>query len=221
MAENLILNNKNNVFKYIFVRNKKKFLLKYENQLDNNYKLFSCDLLNDKIFNLLLEIDPIDSFCYFPGMPFMQLVKHAKRDVLMDVFEINYFKPYFITQFLLKKKKLNFNSNVLYVSSISGIDKVANGISGYSNSKAALNNLVKVLTLESKKLKIKFNTICPAVIQTDFINEINSISKVKHDDYPLGIGNPKDLNSIIDFFLFNNTWITGQNIVADGGMSIK
>ena len=94
-----------------------------------------------------------------------------------------------------------------------------------ATSKAALNNLVKVLAIENSNLKIKFNTICPGVVNTEFNDVVDNLksdkSNILENRYPLGFGNPNDISSLIKYFLVENTWISGQNIVIDGGFSIN
>lgn len=212
---------------FLLVRDKEKFMKKNESKLDfSRIQLFSCDLEDDSVFSVLSQIDDkFDSFCYVSGSTNISLIKFIKRESFNKVFEVNFNKPLFITQFLLKKKMLNNSSNVVYISSISGEGKVAPGIASYSTSKAALNNLVKVLAIENSNLKIKFNTICPGVVNTEFNDVVDNLKSDKgnllENRYPLGFGNPNDIASLIKYFLIENTWVSGQNIVIDGGFSIN
>lgn len=229
LVEDLILDinkdEKNKLF--LFINDLGKFnRVLGPNLAMNNVEVFCCDLLGDKVFEFIDTIGvKIDSFCYVSGSTHLSLVKFLKRDDIFNVFEINFFKPLFITQHLLKKKLVAVNSNFVYVSSISGLNSVAPGISSYSTSKAALNNLVKVLTIECKSLNIKFNTVCPGIVLTDFNKEIDKV-KASNEDlllsrYPLGYGSPTDVSSLLKYLLLENTWVTGQNITIDGGFTIS
>lgn len=229
MVEDLILDvNKNEKDKlFLFINNLDKFKNGLGQKLDmKNIELFCCDLLSDEVFEILENVKvKIDSFCYVSGATHLSLIKFLKRDDIFNVFEVNFFKPLFITQYLLKKKLVATNANFVYVSSISGNNSVAPGILSYSTSKASLNNLVKVLTLECKSLNIKFNTVCPGIVQTDFNKEIEKV-KASNEDlllsrYPLGYGIPSDISSLIKYLLSENTWVTGQNISIDGGFTIN
>ena len=212
---------------FLLVRDKDKFLKNNQSKLDfSRIQLFACDLEDDSVFSVLSEIDfKFDSFCYVSGSTNISLIKFLKRESLNKVFEVNFYKPLFITQFLLKSKMLNKSSNVVFVSSISGEGKVAPGIATYSTSKAALNNLVKVLAIENSNLNIKFNTICPGIVNTEFNDVVDKHKVVKsnllEDRYPLGFGKPSDISSLIKYLLLENTWVSGQNIVIDGGFSIN
>jgi NAD(P)-dependent dehydrogenase (short-subunit alcohol dehydrogenase family) len=229
MVEDLILDinkNENNKL-FLFINNLDKFKNGLGQKLEmNNVEVFCCDLLSDKVFEIIDNINvKINSFCYVSGATHLSLIKFLKRDDIFNVFEINFFKPLFITQYLLKKKLVAPNSNFVYVSSISGENSVAPGISSYSTSKAALNNLVKVLTLECKSLNTKFNTVCPGIVLTDFNKEIDKVKAANEDlllsRYPLGYGIPSDVSSLLKYLLLENTWVTGQNITIDGGFTIN
>ena len=229
MVEDLIfdINKYENNKLFLFINNLDKFQNGLGQKLEmNNVEVFCCDLLSDKVFEIIDNINvKIDSFCYVSGATHLSLIKFLKRDDIFNVFEINFFKPLFITQYLLKKKLVEPNSNFVYVSSISGKNSVAPGISSYSTSKAALNNLVKVLTLECKSLNIKFNTVCPGIVLTDFNKEIDKVKAANEDlllsRYPLGYGIPSDVSSLLKYLLLENTWVTGQNITIDGGFTIN
>ena len=47
-----------------------------------------------------------------------------------------------------------------------------------------------------------------------FLNELETM-------YPLGLGEPEDIANIVTFLLSDKSrWITGQNIVVDGGRTL-
>lgn len=89
-------------------------------------------------------------------------------------------------------------------------------------SKAALSQLVKSFAAELAILKVRVNLITPGwfpkpgkVERTDYITGITNRT-------PLGrIGLPKDLIGPVKFLISDSSsFITGQNIIVDGGFSI-
>jgi len=69
------------------------------------------------------------------------------------------------------------------------------------------------------------NSILPGAIRTAMsetgFTDPAIVEKLKHD-YPLGIGEPKDIAQAVDFLLRQKAkWITGQEIVIDGGRSVN
>ena len=114
----------------------------------------------------------------------------------------------------------------MVISSISGISKGTQGHVLYSSSKAALLGLVKSLSLELSKRKIRINCISPGLIETDSLfNKNNHILTEQQKNeyfkkYPLGIGDINSINGTIKFLLGDSSsWITGQNFIVDGGNS--
>ena len=86
--------------------------------------------------------------------------------------------------------------------------------------------LVKSLSLELSKRKIRINLISPGLIKTNNLYAKNSKlinaqeKEIYESKYPLGLGEKDTLNGIINFLLNENSnWITGQNIIVDGGNS--
>jgi NAD(P)-dependent dehydrogenase (short-subunit alcohol dehydrogenase family) len=125
---------------------------------------------------------------------------------------------------LLKKKKINKQSSVIFISSISAI-RGAKGNGLYAITKSALDTISKVYANELSSKLIRVNTLQPGMVQTDMSLQAESIlSKnvmdIDRAKYPLGYGEVKDIALPVIFLLSNaSKWITGQSIVIDGGRS--
>lgn len=110
------------------------------------------------------------------------------------------------------------------VGSIGGI--VANTVIGaYGMSKAADHHLVRNLAAEWGPKNVRVNAIAPGLIRTDFAKalwEDDKRRKEREAATPLRrIGEPKDIGAIAVFLASDAAaFITGQTIVADGGVTI-
>jgi len=110
------------------------------------------------------------------------------------------------------------------VGSIGGI--VANTVIGaYGMSKAADHMLVKNLAAEWGPKNVRVNAIAPGLIQTDFARALWEDEKRRTEREaatPLRrLGEPKDIGAIAVFLASEAAaFITGQAIVADGGVTI-
>lgn len=114
---------------------------------------------------------------------------------------------------------------IVFISSIAAFTG-GSGIIDYSASKGALAPIVKSLALELSPHCIRVNSILPGFVLTNMIkkdkhlfneNFVDNINK----QYPLGIGKPEDVAQLACFLLSNcSSWITGSNIVIDGGASL-
>jgi len=111
------------------------------------------------------------------------------------------------------------------VSSVGGIR--GNSVLGaYGMTKAADMALVRNLAVEWGKKNIRVNCIAPGLIKTDFARalwENPEMRKHLENMTPIGrIGEPDDIGLLITFLATNGgDFITGETIIADGGMSIS
>ncbi len=111
--------------------------------------------------------------------------------------------------------------SIVNIASIAGI-RPAPGISFYGVSKAALVNLTESLAVELGPA-IRVNAVAPGVVKTRFAEALY----VGREDevaakYPLRrLGEPNDIASAVAFLVSEEaSWITGQTIVVDGGVTL-
>ena len=117
----------------------------------------------------------------------------------------------------MKKKKFG---RIINISSIYGtVSREKRSL--YSVSKFGLNGLTKSSALDLAKFNILVNSISPGVFNTKLTRKIlknKGIKKVKQN-IPLGkIGDPKMIANLCVFLCSDlNNYITGQDIIVDGG----
>lgn len=140
-------------------------------------------------------------------------------------FNINYFGNLQILKGLLDKRaKSNIGASFIWISSNASI-KAYKGLSNYAASKASINASIKSIALEIAP-KYRINAISPGFVLTEMIESWSSVYDKDYiaqmnKSYPLGIGKAKDITPLIIFLLSKDSaWITGQNIVIDGGGSL-
>lgn len=142
-----------------------------------------------------------------------------------DIFNINFFAPVELLRLLVKKKKLQKESSVVFVSSIGGVASFQFGNGIYGASKAALNSTMKFCARELAAKKIRVNSVNPGMVNTQFIQGgIISEEQLKFDmeKYPLKrYGEPEDIAYGIIYLLSDaSSWVTGHSLVIDGGITI-
>ena len=114
--------------------------------------------------------------------------------------------------------------SIIIVSSIGGL-KGTSALGAYAISKAADMQLARNLAVEWGKQNIRINCIAPGLVKTDFARALWENPKVlTHYESltPLGrIGEPDDIGGIAVFLASRaGAFVTGQTIVADGGVTI-
>ncbi|MBE7324767.1 SDR family oxidoreductase [Nocardioides sp. Y6] len=110
---------------------------------------------------------------------------------------------------------------IVNVSSIAGL-RTAPGIGMYGASKAMLTHITQELAVELGP-DIRVNAVAPAVVKTKFAT---ALYEGREDEvasaYPLKrLGVPSDVSDAVAFLLSDEaSWITGQLLVMDGGVSL-
>jgi NAD(P)-dependent dehydrogenase (short-subunit alcohol dehydrogenase family) len=98
-------------------------------------------------------------------------------------------------------------------------------LGAYCVSKAADMQLARNLAVEWGKHNIRINCIAPGLVRTDFARALwedpNYLERTQALT-PLGrIGEPEDIGGIAVFLASRaGAFVTGQTIVADGGVTI-
>lgn len=144
---------------------------------------------------------------------------------LQDVFQTNLFGVALLTKMLLKKKKIVKGGSIVFTSSISAYMTAA-GLSIYASSKAAITAYMRTCAIELGSKNIRSNAILPGMVETKLINSGTYTDEDKQNDlvlYPLGrYGSPEDIARAMVFLLSDASgWITGTELVVDGGRMLK
>ena len=113
---------------------------------------------------------------------------------------------------------------VIIVSSIGGL-KGTSVLGAYAISKAADMQLARNLAMEWGPHNVRVNCIAPGLIKTDFARALWENPELRHryeTQTPLRrIGEPDDIGGIAVFLASRaGAFVTGQTIVADGGVTI-
>jgi len=128
---------------------------------------------------------------------------------------------------MLFKKKLLQKVHRLYCWPLLAVRKIFSGGNGiYGASKSALNSIMKFAAKEFASRKIRVNSICPGMVDTPLIHRGTISDEQLLEDqkrYPLGrYGTPEDIAYAAIYLLSDAaSWLTGQALVLDGGISIK
>jgi NAD(P)-dependent dehydrogenase (short-subunit alcohol dehydrogenase family) len=182
--------------------------------------IWQCDFLNEDVaqsLQLFLRDNNVQPshFLHLGGWFTISPIRLQKAEETLKSFQINVFSAIDIVSVLSKKEFKTNLKNVLFFSSISSIRGKA-GYAVYASAKSALLGLMRSLAIELKPIKI--NAIVLGAVKTkatQFI--INENEESLHNHIPLGLAQDDVLNSWVLFLLEGKTWMTGQEIIIDGG----
>ena len=137
------------------------------------------------------------------------------------VMRVNYFSPLEIIQQCLPYMVSQKFGRVVNIGSI-WINLAKSKRAAYSASKHALHSLTKSLTAEYANHNILTNMVSPGFIGTDLTYQNNTKEEIEKliPNIPVErMGTPEEVANLVYYLCVTNNYITGQNIMIDGGYS--
>jgi 3-oxoacyl-[acyl-carrier protein] reductase len=117
----------------------------------------------------------------------------------------------------------NRSGKIINISSVIG--QIGNsGQSNYAASKAGVEGMTRALAVELGSKNININSIAPGHIQTQMTDDLNQkILDNMKKNIPLNrLGVSEDIANLVCYLSSDlSSYITGQIINIDGGMTIK
>lgn len=193
---------------------------------DEQNKLIVADLsIDEDIENLANELPALDGIVHCAGFTIPKPFVFLSKDDVDAVMKVNFSTPVFLTQKLLKSKKINKKASIVFISSISGVYVSYVAGSLYSASKGAVNGIVKGMAIELAAKQIRVNSVNPGMIETNIFSAgIISEEQLNEDKkkYPLKrYGKPEEVAYAVIYLLSEaSSWTTGSNILIDGGYTL-
>lgn len=129
----------------------------------------STDIGRDTIYNELENLPELGYLIHNAGKLLFKPFKDIGEKELADIYTINVFAPFLLTQKLIP---LMHSTHTISISSVGGVEgsmKFA-GLSAYSTSKAALNCLTEMLSEEFKETANVFNCLALGSVDTEMFN---------------------------------------------------
>jgi tropinone reductase I len=142
-----------------------------------------------------------------------------------QLFEINLFSMMDLTQKCYPLLKASGAASVVNIASVAGSFDVSSG-PPYGMTKAAIIQMTRHLAAEWSSDPIRVNAISPWYIETPLTKSVleqpDRLEKILART-PLGrVGQPEEVAALVCFLAMDkSSYITGQNIMVDGGMSVK
>ena len=186
----------------------------------------AADITNQEdVERLVAALPPLDGAVLCAGNSTTLPLQFGSREKFDEMFNVNFFAPVELLRLMYKKKVLQKGASVVLIASIGGTHSFMPGNGVYGASKAALNSLMKYAAREYASRKIRVNSICPGMVDTPLIHRGTITEEQLVEDakrYPLGrYGKPDDIaNGAVYLLSDASSWLTGHDLVIDGGFSI-
>ena len=198
---------------------KKEINEKYPNVIAEIYK---CDVSNfnecKNMANYALKLfGKVDVLVANAGISQFKLINDTTEEDFNKVIGVNLKGVYNAIMGVLPNMISNKSGSIVAVSSIWGVSGASCEVL-YSASKAGVIGLCKALSKELGLSNIRVNCVAPGAIETEMNNNLSQEDKAMFaSETSLGrFGKPEEVAKSI-FFLAENEYVTGQNLVVDGG----
>jgi NAD(P)-dependent dehydrogenase (short-subunit alcohol dehydrogenase family) len=217
----------------LFGRNKER-LNETLNCMENisNHLVYSVDLLEyervDDIIKELVQLKgKINGLVNCVGISSTLPLKMINTQKMDDFFHTNVYSCINISKLAAKQTSFSeVGGSIIFMSSVMGIVGES-GKTLYAMTKGALIAASKSLSIELATRKIRVNSISPGVVETPlsqksfYSQNEDSLNKIK-SYHPLGFGCTEDVANACIFLLSDaSKWITGINLIVDGGYSAR
>ncbi|OGA23663.1 MAG: short-chain dehydrogenase [Betaproteobacteria bacterium RIFCSPLOWO2_02_FULL_67_26] len=162
--------------------------------------------------------------CNAASNPAYGPMANATDEVFDKIMLTNVKSVFWLANMVLPQMGERKDGAMIIISSIGAL-RGSSALGLYATSKAAEAGMCRALACEWGPKNIRINSIAPGLIRTDFARalwEDDTRRKSREALTPLRrIGEPKDIGGIAVFLASDaGSFITGQMIVADGGVTI-
>jgi NAD(P)-dependent dehydrogenase (short-subunit alcohol dehydrogenase family) len=185
--------------------------------------LTEFDKVEESVKELVLNAGKISGLINCAGISTTLPFNMVKPDKMDEFFRTNVLAGMNLTRIVSKQSNFSTEGgSVIFISSIMGeVGEV--GKSLYSMTKGALIAGSRSLSLELASKKIRVNCISPGVVESPmskgavYSRNEESRNKIKAL-HPLGLGLPEDVANACVYLLSDaSRWVTGTNLIVDGG----
>lgn len=213
-------------------RNRDKLAGLLDTLPNSSSRIYEFDLkdeiaISEAVKKIAADYGRIDGLVHAAGFEITKPIRKTRKDDFQELFQVNTVSAFSLMREILKQKRCIHNSlSFVVISSVMGIlgerGKVA-----YCASKGALISSVKALSLEIAPQEHRVNCISPGMVETELTRSMMEkfspdMVKSIEDQHPLGFGKPEDIAHITTFLLSDEArWITGSNLIIDGGYSAR
>jgi NAD(P)-dependent dehydrogenase (short-subunit alcohol dehydrogenase family) len=190
--------------------------------------MFSLDLTNyekvqDAVDMIVDQTGKIDGLINCAGISATLPFTQGKPEKMDKFFQNNVYSAMNLTRLAVKQSNISEEgASIIFISSVMGVAG-ENGKSLYSMTKGALIAGVRSLAIEMAPRNIRVNCVSPGVVETPmtkkaaYSQDEEALKKII-SYHPLGLGQPEDVANACIYLLSDaSKWVTGTNLIVDGG----
>jgi len=176
----------------------------------------------DQFFKILDQSDKIDICINNAGTNRNNTIENIRDEDYNLLMDVNLKAPFLVTRYLSKRMKQNNYGRIVNIASIWSV-KSRERRTVYTMTKAGLVGLTKTSSIELAPYNILVNAVSPGFTLTELTKktlpeleyrELSNIVPIKR------FAEPEEIAKTVLFLVSDlNTYLTGQNVIIDGGFT--
>jgi 3-oxoacyl-[acyl-carrier protein] reductase len=167
------------------------------------------------------ELGRIDVLVNNAGVARDGVIATARATDVDAVVDLNVKGTLEITRLVTRRMLAQGGGHIVSISSIVGLSGYR-GLAVYSATKAAIDGLTRALARELGSRGIFVNSVAPGYLRTEMSHGLDEeqLEQIVRRTPAGRLGEPEDIARLVMFLTSeDNTYITGQTFVADGGLT--
>ncbi len=201
--------------------------LNEEAEFKNEKKKYFCvDFTKEDSLNIFLneiaKIEKIDCLVNNAAINILNSIEYINKSDWEQMISVNLTAPLLITNLVANKMKINNYGRIVNIGSIFGNISKEKRVC-YTSTKYGLHGISVGTSVDLAKNNILVNTLSPGFVMTDLTKKNLNTTEINELKSKIPIGRFAETFEITKPILFllssYNTYLTGQNIIIDGGFT--
>ena len=190
----------------------------------------TCDVSKQEEVQAVVDetvkhFNKVDILVNNAGISWGSMPEEMTLEQWQKVIDVNLTGCFLFAQSVGKEMLKHKSGSIINIASIAGMTSSANGpfYAGYAASKAGLIGLNRELAASWGRKGIRVNAVAPGFFQSRLTEKVLEIyeSSIQENNPIPRIGNEGELKGTVVFLASDaSSYITGQTIVVDGGMTV-
>lgn len=217
----------------LVARNEERLKQTFSQMEGNEHLIISLDIsssegLKEMIKNVVDRVGKVNGVVNCAGMSSVTPLKLVTDELLDQFFRTNVYSAINLSKEITRVGNYDKEGgcSIIFVSSIMGLcGEKCKTI--YSATKGALIAASRSMACELAKNKVRVNVVSPGAIETPINVKLPHMAdpelrKELENKHLLGLGNCVDISYACIYLLSDaSKWVTGQNLIVDGGYTAK
>lgn len=192
------------------------------------FDLSSSDGFKDMVKNVVSKVGKINGVVNCAGMSSVTPLKLVTEELLEQFFQTNVFSAINLSREVTRMGNYDKEAGcsiILFASVMGLVGEKCKTL--YSATKGALIAASRSMACELAKNKVRVNVVSPGAIETPINAKLPHMAdpelrKKLEEQHLLGLGKCSDISNACIYLLCDAArWVTGQNLVVDGGYTVR